>query len=172
MSIDTKQQKTFLRQGVTLIELTVVLGLLGVLFGLSSINYSNLIPKANITTTADVLVAELKQSQQKSMSGETGTASASGQAQPYGVHIDSNQYVLYSGITYSAESSSNSAFPVAETVELSTTFPSGNILFDRGSGEISGYTSSESATITIRDSASVQQKVIHLNRLGVITNVE
>lgn len=156
---------------MTLIELLVVIGLLAVFFSLSVVNVTQLIPKANISTTVDVLIADLKQQQQKAMSGETGVASASGEAQPHGVHIDSNQYVLYSGITYDAQSASNSAFPLSEVVQLSTTFPSNAVLFNKGSGEVLGYTSSESARITVTDTVQNRQKVIQLNEFGVIISV-
>lgn len=158
--------------GVTLIELLVVIGLLAVFFSLSVINITQLIPKSHLSTTVDVLIADLKQQQQKAMSGETGTASASGEAQPHGVHIDANQYVLYSGIVYDEMSSSNSAFPLSQPVLLSSTFVANDILFNKGSGEISGYTSSESARITVTDTVQNRQKVIQLNQLGVVVGVD
>lgn len=162
----------FYQRGLTLVELMVVIGILAMFFSLTLVNLTNIVPRANVTTATDVLVADLKQQQQKSMSGETGTATASGNAQPYGIHIDSNQYVLYSGVTYSAVSASNAAVPVSEALELTTTFPSSNILFNKGSGEVSGYTSSTSATITVRDTVLNQQRTIRLNKLGVITGVD
>ena len=164
-----KNQATRLSsQGLTLIELMIVLGILAILFTLTTINITSLIPRANVTTTVDTLIADLKLQQARSMLGEMGTATDS--AQIFGVHFDSNQYVLYAGATYSASSASNSAIVMPNTVQLSTTFPSGNILFSRGSGEIVNYASS-SSTITVSDSVLNLQRTIQLNRFGVITGV-
>lgn len=158
------------QSGLTLIELMVVVGILGVLFSLTIVNVTRLTPSANVAAVTDTFIADLKSQQQKAMLGETGVLLASGSAQPFGIHIDSNQYVLYAGITYSSASSSNSAIAIPNTIQLSTVFPSSNILFNKGSGEISGYATS-SSTITVTDTVTNIQKVIQLNKYGIVTGV-
>lgn len=166
---DFLKSTKYTQSGLTLIELMVVVGILGVLFSLTTISLTGLIPKANVSSSIDTLIADLKHQQQKAMLGESGTSNATASAQPFGVHIDSNQYVLYGGISYSAASSSNSAIPVASTIQLSTTFGSGNILFNRGAGDISAYASGSGITVT--DTTTNIQKVIQLNKFGVVTGV-
>lgn len=161
-------KKKFFQSGVTLIELMIVLSIISILLTLTTVNVTQLIPKANVNATIDTLITDLKAQQQKSMLGETEGGST---AQQYGVHIDPGQYVLFAGASYSASVASNSAFPVISSVQLSTTFPNGNILFSRGSGEIPDYATA-SSTVTILDTATQQTKTIYLNQYGVITSVQ
>jgi prepilin-type N-terminal cleavage/methylation domain-containing protein len=156
-----------LQSGLTLIELMVVVAVLGVLFSLTTINLTRLTPKANVNATVDTFIADVKQQQQKSMLGETGGMNIS---QPFGVHVDTNQYVLYGGISYSSGSASNSAIVMPSSIQLSTSFGSGNILFNKGSGEINGFSSSNN-TITVNDLATGVQKVIEFNQFGIVMDV-
>lgn len=160
----------FLRKkesGFTLIELIVVLGILAVLFSLISVNLTKIIPKANVNTTVDKIIADLRLQQQKSMLGETA---GSGNAQIFGVHFDTNQYVLFTGSTYQSSSASNSAIPVDSSVQITSTFPNNTVLFTRGSGEIDNF-SGTSNTVTIRDTVTNEQRTLTFNFLGSVIAV-
>ncbi len=105
----------------------------------------------------------MKEQQIKAMVGDTeGTASVSA----YGVHFDTATYTLFRN-TYGT---GNFVISLPSTIHISSTFPSPQIIFATGSGELTNYVSN-SATITFSDTADNSQKVITLNKYGVVTNV-
>jgi hypothetical protein len=59
---------------------------------------------------------------------------------------------------------------ILQSLTVTTTFPNSQVIFEKGSGQIVGY-ASNSATITFFDAGDNNQKVIQLNRYGVITGV-
>ncbi|HNQ17122.1 MAG TPA: prepilin-type N-terminal cleavage/methylation domain-containing protein, partial [Candidatus Woesebacteria bacterium] len=64
-----KMTKIYAITGFTVLELMLTLSILGVLFALTVVNLTNLIPKANTRAAAEVLVADLREQQMKAMSG-------------------------------------------------------------------------------------------------------
>ena len=154
------------QRGLTLIELIVVITLMMVLITLTTINITPVLPKANLATVSATLIADLKHQQLKAMEGATDGQSP---AQAYGVHIQTNQYVLFTGSTYSVNDPLNRVILVPETTDLTTVFPNSILLFDRGSGNINGYTPGVD-TITLTDDATNLTQTITLNRYGVVTS--
>ena len=152
-----------MRMGFTLIELIVVLGMLATLTGLSYLTLFGRIQQADVSSAVVSLVADLRLQQVRAMSGEQTNGSTS-----YGVHLDANRYVIFSGSTYSANDPGNTAFP-ANGAHLSTTFAGGNVIFTPGSGEISGFSSSANA-ITATSTEGGASKTIRLNRYGVVAS--
>lgn len=154
-----------MRTGFTLIELIVVLGMLATLTGLSYLTLFGRIQQTDVASVMVSLVADLRSQQTSAMSGEQTNGSTS-----YGVHLDANQYVTFSGSTYSANDPGNAAFPVSGA-HLSTTFTGGDIVFSPGSGEITGFVSNGNA-ITVTSNEGGSSRTIRLNRYGVVANEE
>jgi prepilin-type N-terminal cleavage/methylation domain-containing protein len=155
--------------GFTLIELLVVIGIITFLFGIGSIALSNLIPAANVSTSSQTLVAELKSQQLKAMLGETG-GGAGGGADEYGIRLLPNGYALFKGAVYDPTDQFNLVVDFGLEVSVSTTAPGSSVVFTRGSGEIAGV-GSGGVTITISSNLDQQSSVINLNHLGVVTGI-
>lgn len=155
-------------RGFTLVEFLLVMSIFAVLAGIATVNLLSFQRQSQLNATVNTFIADLKEQQMKAMSGDT---SGEASMENYGVNLDAAnfQYILFKG-SYSAADTTNFAVAVPRSVNISTTFPNAQISFEKGSGEIVGY-ASNSATITLQDSSNSDQKVIRLNRYGVITGV-
>lgn len=160
-----KVSKTSYQRGFTVIEIMLVMAIAAVLVGLSTVSLFNFQRKSNLTATANTFIADLKDQQTKAMSGATEGDTANN---TYGVNLTSNSYILFKN-TYSSSASTNFTIALPETVQMTTAFPNAQIIFERGSGEISGYTNG-SASVTLQDRNSGEQRVIQLNKYGVVTS--
>ena len=95
-------------------ELSIVLSLIAVLFGFVTINLNRSQQNASITAIEQTLLSDLKQQQLKAMIGDTEGRASSDQ---YGVHFDSNQYVLFHGV-YSVGDSTNFVISLAQNFQF------------------------------------------------------
>ena len=151
-----------LRVGFTLPELILVMGIILTLAVLVSNSFLGGQHQTSLNTSLTTFVADAKAQQLKTMSGDTEGRTT---ADSYGIYIESNQYVLFHGTTYSASDPANSVIPLNTGLTLSTSFPGSILIFTPGSGEISGFISG-SNTITL--SGPEVAKIIRFNRYGVI----
>jgi prepilin-type N-terminal cleavage/methylation domain-containing protein len=148
------------QQGFTIIELAITMGIFAIITSLVTINLLNAQHIASIDSTATTLITDLKQQQVKAMTGDT---EGRGIQDSYGVHFETNKYVLFHGTTYTIGESSN--FEVA--LEGSLIFTgTGDIIFSQGNGERTGL-----GSITLKDTLTGKQKGITTNIYGVITDV-
>lgn len=152
-----------LMTGFTLVELLLAMGIATVIFGISSILLSNLIPRASLNSTHEVLKAEIRQQQ---LSAMTGKKDGSGQANSYGVLIEQDKYTLFSGSEFSPLPVDSIVVDLPSTISLSTNFPNNVIIFERGNGEISNFDPT-AKTITIVNSLTGESRNITLNRYGL-----
>lgn len=147
--------------GFTFIELIVVLGILGTLLGIVVVNLLSATQKTSLQTTTTTLVSDLSRQQIRAMAQGT-----------QGIYFETEQYTLFSGASYVATDSANAVIPLGESIEINNVlFPSSQIVFVKGSGEISGFSNGNN-TITVLNTASGEEKEITLNRFGVITEVQ
>ncbi|MBA3723842.1 MAG: type II secretion system protein [Candidatus Levybacteria bacterium] len=154
------------QKGFTLIELIIVMGIFATLTGLSTISLMNVQHKSSLTATVNTLTADLRSQQLKAMVGDTEGRAA---VDTYGINLATNTYTLFHG-TFSSMESTNFAVNVPSTIQVTTTLPNSQIIFLKGSGEVSGFVNG-SNTITLRDTVNGSQSTITVNRLGVITGV-
>lgn len=157
---DTDQHSS---AGFTLVELLVVLVITTALFGLIGINLGHPQTVANATTSVDTLLADLRSQQLLAMAGDTNNAGAT---QPHGIYLETTQYTLFTNSTYNAGDSDNFVVQLAPGTQLSTTFPSAQVVFVKGTGEVNNFAGG-SNTITITNSGT--SRTITLNRLGTPT---
>lgn len=115
---------------------------------------------ASLASAEEILLADLKQQQLKSMTGDTEGRSAS---DTYGIHFDQAKYTLFHG-TYLAEDAFNSEVNLGSSFQFNN--PNFNVVFSRLSGATSAV------TIELQDNTNSKLKRIHLNSLGVITQAE
>lgn len=159
---------TYFQKGFTVPELVVVIGILSIIFATSVLSLTNIQQKAYLGTNIPTVLSDVKQQQLKAMYGDTqGTTIQT----DYGIYLETNRYVLFRGSTYSPSDPGNYSINLEANVEfVNVTFPQSQIVFTKGSGEVSGFTANTN-TFTMRNSASGEQRVITINRYGVIETV-
>jgi len=131
MALSVMLARTKMSKGFTLVELLVSIGILLVLFALTTINISPLPSNALQSTTLDTLLADIKFQETQAMSSSSS----------YGVHFENESYTLFKGDNYVQGLTTNTVIPLDPGIIFSNiTFPSSVIIFSSGSGDIVGYT--------------------------------
>ncbi len=160
-----KMTKIYAITGFTVLELMLTLSILGVLFALTVVNLTNLIPKANTRAAAEVLVADLREQQMKAMSGYEAV---SGGATDYGIYFETDKYTLFTGSSFVEGHQENYIVPLQAGLEFDTTnLPLSRIVFQKGSGDVVNY-SDTYHSIRIRNVVMPELRTITFNKLGVI----
>lgn len=147
-------------RGFTLIELAVVVSIILTLLGFITISLVRSQQGVSLASVTEILLADLKQQQLKSMIGDTEGRLTS---DTYGIHFDQAKHTLFHG-TYLAGDASNSEVNLGGSFQFNN--PNFNVVFSRLSGTTSAV------IIELQDNTNSRLKRIHLNTLGVITQVE
>lgn len=155
------------QEGFTLIELLVVLSLFASFFVLATVRLFSSVQQTTSTSTLTMLISDIKSAQIKAMTGDTqGTGSNNN----YGIYFGNNQYTLFTG-SYIPGNATNFSIPLGGNLQfINNTIPAGQLIFLKGSGEVSGYVSGQDG-VTLTDTQSAEQKTITVNRYGVIKSV-
>ncbi len=155
------------QSGYTLIELIIVMGILIILFGFTTINLSGVARLTSTSEAVDLLTADIRSQQTKAMTGSgDGTSGSS-----YGIYFQTDRYTLFRGATYSSQNTTNFTVELDQNLNLANdTFPNSTLIFLQSSGEISGYAAGNS-TITIENTAGNEQKTIRVNQLGTVDQI-
>lgn len=145
-----------LQNAFTLVELLVSIGVLAVIFAISSIVLSTVIPSTSQSTANDVLISDIKSQQSLAMSNDSA----------YGIHFETNSYTLFRGLSYNPNDSSNFVVNLDPTVRFANvTWPGNVLLFGAGTGDVSGYVvGSDSFDLT--NSQTNKITTIKLNQYG------
>lgn len=151
------------QKGFTLVEFLLVMGIFSVISGIAAVNLGNFQHKSQLGATTNSFLTDLKDQQVKAMVGDGG---GTGSESNYGVRLGTTSYTTYRG----SYGTSNFVVTMPSTVHITIASASSDLVFLKGSGEIPGY-ASNSAVITLQDTVDNSQKVIRLNRYGVITSV-
>ena len=148
--------------GFTVVEILIVMAMILMLVGLSFVNLGRPQAAGTISTTLNTLLTDLKDQQLMAMTGGTGGGSA---AVSYGIYVQSNQFTLFSGSSYSGSDPHNFT-ESAGGITLSTTLPSSIVIFQKGIGDVQSYTSgSDTITLTGKNIT----RTITINRYGGLT---
>ena len=75
---------------------------------------------------------------------------------------------MFKGSSYDAGDGDNFTVTADKRIGLSTTLPSGMVVFGERSGDVASWTSGQD-TITVRNTATNESKTITLNRYGAVT---
>lgn len=159
----SKLNDSNLSKGFTLVELLLIMGIIAVLTSFAVMNLIRPQTKASLDTVVTSLVSDIKSQQLKAMAGDSGSGSTS---QPQGLYIQTNQYTLFKGSSYSGADTDNFVVTENSDISLSTTFPSSIVIFSKRSGEVSGF-SNGSNTVTV--SSGGESKIITVNRYGAVS---
>ncbi len=158
-----------MRKGFTLVEILTVFGITLILISLSVVSLSNIRESASHDSALELLLSDIKLQQTKSMSGDTTGEST---AEPFGIYFTNISYTLFRGSNYSASDPTNFTITLSSNLQFSSiTFPSSQIIFEKGSGEINGFTALNN-TVTLTNTVSNKNTVITLNKYGVFTSVQ
>jgi type II secretory pathway pseudopilin PulG len=151
------------QKGYTAIEVALVMGLVLILISLSTTNLLKFQHTTQVSSTINSFIADYKEQQIKAMVGDT---EGGGTTANYGVHFETTSYTLFRN----SYGTANFTINLPGDLQFSTTFPSSQIIFSKGSGSISGFISGDN-TITLRNTADNSQKTITINQYGVVTGV-
>ncbi len=155
------------KQGFTLIELIVVLGVAATLMAFASSNLLNFQRHTHIATTISTFVTDWYAQRQRAMIGDTQGRSST---DSYGIYFQTGQYTLFHGATYNANATDNIVIPFESPIQVSsTTIPSSTVVFTKGSGEVVGYVSTQNS-MTLTNTSSNEQVTIVFNQYGTITS--
>jgi len=152
--------------GFTLIELLMTMTVMGILLGLTTLNFTSIQRKTTLATTVEAVISDLGQQQIKAMVGDTEGRNI---LDNYGIHFISTGYTLFYG-SYSATNSANFSVTMPTGQQVIASLPNAEVIFQKGSGDIVNYLATQSA-ITLRDTTTGEQKLIQLNRYGVVMSV-
>lgn len=154
-------------QGITLIEVIIVISIVLTLFSLVFGNILNVRTNTTLNTSLTTLITDIKNQQIKSMVGDT---EGRGIPDNYGIYIAGPNYALFHGKTYSSSGSANFNINADTGYQFTTTFPGNQVTFASGSGEIVSFTVGQN-TISVRNTRTNETKTLQLNQYGVITNI-
>ncbi|OGH18401.1 MAG: hypothetical protein A3G13_03340 [Candidatus Levybacteria bacterium RIFCSPLOWO2_12_FULL_37_7] len=155
------------QKGLTLIEFLIAIGLVAIISSAIGIRLITFRQKSSIATTHAQIITDIKSQQVKSMVLDTEGEIPNS----YGVHFDVGSYVLFKGTTYTISDAANFVVKLGSDVSFqSILFPSQNIIFTKGSGEISDFVSG-SDSFTLHDNINGDKKTIKLNVNGVVISV-
>ena len=158
----------FFQKGFTFPELIVVIGIITTIFAFSVANLSNTQQRTYLSSNITTLISDIKQQQLKAMNGDTD---GSGTISDYGIYFETNKYTIFRGTTYCASDVRNYTISLESNIQFKdVTFPSSQLVFQKGSGEVNGYTTNTD-TFTIWNTITQEEKVITINRYGAIVNI-
>lgn len=130
------------------------------LLGIVTINLVGVKQQTSLRTTVNLLVSDLKEQQLKAMVGDTGGRST---ADSYGVHFNTDSYVLFHGTSYNSSDTANYTVSLGDNV---TVISGNDIIFSQVSGEIGSP-----VTIVLKENTTKTQRTISLNKYGAVTGV-
>lgn len=157
--------------GFSLIELILVIALLSIILGITTVTLFRPVAKANLNTVSTDIFSLLREAQNRAINTDT---SGDPQSNDYGLHFETNSYTLFKGTTYTPGDASNFKVDTAANISLSPTLPCpsppgdcNNIVFQRVSGEVLAYDDVNN-NICVSETSTNKQTLLTINFLGVV----
>jgi len=160
-------QHNFNGTGFTLMELIVVMAIIFMISGFVTIGLLNQQRTTSLSSSADILIADINSQKTKAMSGTTdGLANA----ENYGIYFLEDRYILFKGESFQETDPANFTIMLDEDIKFSTiNFAGNSIVFSVQTGEIMGFLEGNNS-IVIQDLSGGESKTITINRYGVVIN--
>ena len=153
-----------LRAGFTLVELLIVMGISAIVFSITIISLTPLIPKSNSRAEIELLKAAIAEQRTKSQSGYTSSGSS---PTAQSIYFEETQYVLYEGITYNPSDPENSTFPLEQGLRFTAiTLPNSSLVFSAISGEVRQFVEGQNS-VTLRSDHLNDSVILSVNRFGI-----
>lgn len=130
-------------KGFSILELIIAVGIIAFISTIAVASYYALVSRADLSGNAKNMISTLNLAR-----SETVT---SNQANPWGVHFETDKYALFKGSTYNAADSSTKIYTIPSSLEISDIALNGGgseVLFARITGQTTNY-----GNITIRNKA-------------------
>lgn len=150
--------------GYSLLELLIVISILVTLLGLSTTNLFHFQHTSQLSSTVNSFLSNYKEQQIKAMEGDTQN---SGTISDYGVHFETASYTLFRD----SYGTSNFTVDLPTGIQVSTPLSNSEIIFQKGSGTVSNYDSTNTANdvITFTDTTENTSLTLQINQYGVVT---
>ena len=158
------KKSTVKENGFSLIELVLVIALLGTILTLTTVNLIRPFSKAKIQTVSSDISSILRQAQNKAINTDT---SGEAETSEYGVHFETNKYILFRGVSYNPSDPNNFAVDVPDNITITPNLPSGDVIFQRISGEVANYNESNNS-ICVSETSTNKNVSLTVNFVGVV----
>lgn len=118
-------KSSYPNQGITLIEVVISLGIMTVLVTVILSGLLALRSESNITSTTDQVISALQLARSRAL--------ASVNEESYGVHLEGDRYVLFTGTTYNTGEAANEVHVLDNRLEIANISIGGgnDVIFDR-----------------------------------------
>ncbi len=144
-----------MKNGFTLVELLIVIGIIVILAAATIPIYGNLQISSQLNDNNLLIIQALRSAKERSVVGYNNSS--------HGVKFFSNQFVLYQGSSYAARNSSyDSVTELAPVLFLSTTLNNDEINFSKGLGVPDNV-----GTTTLAHSSG-GERTVSVNSLGKV----
>ena len=146
-------------RGITLLEILIVIGILGLLVATIIPSFLNFRRNSILNTETQEVLTLINKARLSAISSK-------GDMQ-YGIHLENGKVVLFPGTTYTAGASSNEEHIFNATLSLSSVVVNGggsNIVFQKVTGA-----TSQNATTTLLVTGSTASTTIIIRPTGIVT---
>jgi prepilin-type N-terminal cleavage/methylation domain-containing protein len=155
---DAKRSTLNANDGFTIIEVLIAIAIIGVLASLTIAYFNSFLSRNELKNESIKIVDALRRARGQSMAGQSDSQ--------WGVHFESNKYVLFQGNTFTANDSFNEETTLAEVLTISSINLNGggsNVVFSKINGETTQF-----GTTTIQNDIGETKNIV-INAYG---NVE
>lgn len=143
-----------MKQGVTLIELLIAIGIMTLLAAVAVPIYGNFQNSSKVNEVSSVMTQAIRIAQQDAMAGVNNVN--------HGIKIFSDHYVLYQGNSYDTRNSAlDRGFAAEGTIQITNSINNNEINFSLGSG-----TPNATGTISI-SGQNEDAQIISINKYGI-----
>lgn len=152
------------RLGFTLVEVVIVMGIMSVMYMLSTQSLFRGIRSATLNEITNQLDRDLRELQIRAMQGQT----AQGAIVDYSIRFESDRYILYPGSVYVDGNAQNQIIMLDPSMQFTSIgVPNQTITFGRGSGDIRNFVSG-SDFVLLTDTSIQESSRVRLNEHGVV----
>jgi prepilin-type N-terminal cleavage/methylation domain-containing protein len=154
--------KNIKNKGISLIEILIAVSIIAIISAIAVPNLSKFHNQQALQNTTEDVVSLLNEARNNTISSKNSNT--------YGVHLETDRAILFTGTTFNSNDSSNvpvifdTATIIPATGGISLNGGGSDIVFNRITGDTANY-----GTIIIElISDNTQQKIINISKIGII----